>query len=491
MVDASISVLLLLALQSGSALAAGLQVDMNSAASIKAAARDVAEDLLTYYHGDEPGQIPGILPGPPPAGDYYWWEGGALWGTMIDYWHSTGDDTYNDITTEAMLWQTGPPVNAYMPINWTISLGNDDQGFWGMSAMLAAECNFPNPPPDKPQWLELAQAVFNTQASPERHDSSCGGGLRWQIPLANIGYDYKNTIANGCFFNLGARLARYTDNTTYSDWAEKTWDWLTGVGFIDDDMNVYDGAHTYANCTDIYKAQFSYNHAVMLQGAAFMYNFTTGDDQARWLDRVTKLTRRTIEVFFYDGPIVEISCELEDRVQCKTDMLSFKGYTHRWMAQTAQLVPTLHAEIMATLKNSTTGAVKACSGGANGRTCGFRWNTGGFDGLVGAGQQMSALAALTSLLVDLESTVVTPPLTNNTGGTSVGNPLAGGNPNPFPEKPDVTHQDRVGAGFLTVLILGSFIGALAWISFGWGESSASPVVRRKGKTIQRAFGGGK
>ena len=80
-------------------------------------------------------------------------------------------------------------------------------------------------------------------------------------------------IANGCFFNLGARLARYTGNTTYSDWAEKTWDWVRGVGLMDDDYNIYDGGHVEQNCTDINKAQFSYNNAVYLLGAAYMYNF--------------------------------------------------------------------------------------------------------------------------------------------------------------------------------------------------------------------------
>ena len=102
---------------------------------------------MSYYKGNQSGQTPGILPGPPSEGkgDYYWWEAGALWGTMMDYWHLTGDSTYNDVTMQAMLWQVGPGKD-YMPPNVTASLGNDDQGFWGMSAMLAAELNFPNPP---------------------------------------------------------------------------------------------------------------------------------------------------------------------------------------------------------------------------------------------------------------------------------------------------------------------------------------------------------
>lgn len=68
-------------------------------------------------------------------------------------------------------------------------------------------------------------------------------------------------------------MARYTGNTTYADWAEKTWDWITSVGFMDSNYNIYDGAHVETNCTDLNKAQFSYNNAVYLLGAAYMYNY--------------------------------------------------------------------------------------------------------------------------------------------------------------------------------------------------------------------------
>ena len=182
---------LLLATVSAPALAQS-PFSIDTPDAIKKSASTLAWDMLQYYKGNQSGQVPGILPGPPPAGDYYWWEGGAMWGTLIDYWYLTGDDTYNDLVMESMLFQTGPDHN-YMPPNYTASLGNDDQGFWGMSAMSAAENNFPDPPKDKPQWLALAQAVYNTMASPDRNDDSCGGGLRWQIPFSNIGYNYKNS----------------------------------------------------------------------------------------------------------------------------------------------------------------------------------------------------------------------------------------------------------------------------------------------------------
>lgn len=91
--------------------------------------------------------------------------------------------------------------------------------------MTAAELKFPDPEPRQPQWLAIAQAVFNNQA--RRWDAkTCGGGLRWQFNPFSNGYDLKNTISNGCFFQLAARLARYTKNETYAHWANTAYDWM-------------------------------------------------------------------------------------------------------------------------------------------------------------------------------------------------------------------------------------------------------------------------
>jgi mannan endo-1,6-alpha-mannosidase len=118
-------------------------------ATLKAAASTIAFDMVSYYTGNRTGDVPGNLPAP-----YYWWEAGAMFGSLVDYWYYTGDTAYNDITTQALLFQTGPNAD-YMPPNQTKTLGNDDQSFWGLAAMSAAEVNFPNPPADKPQWLGM------------------------------------------------------------------------------------------------------------------------------------------------------------------------------------------------------------------------------------------------------------------------------------------------------------------------------------------------
>lgn len=118
-----------------------IDLDISSESSIKAAASDLAHGLMQWYTGNQTGGIPGMLPYPP----YYWWESGAMWGTLMDYYYYTGDDTYNDNIIQGMMWQASPTED-YMPQNQTKDLGNDDQIFWGFAAMTAAEYNFPNPP---------------------------------------------------------------------------------------------------------------------------------------------------------------------------------------------------------------------------------------------------------------------------------------------------------------------------------------------------------
>ncbi|KAI1827458.1 family 76 glycoside hydrolase [Xylaria intraflava] len=441
----------------GRALGA-LEVNLDDPASIKQAAALVAADLLTFYHGDEPGWVPGILPGPPPDGDYYWWQGGAMWGALLDYRHVMGDTQFDDIIFTALQFQVGPHDD-FMPPNWTASMGNDDQAFWGYAGLLAAETGFRDPAPGQPQWLALAQAVFNEQTNIDRRVSGgqCDWGLRWQVYSTNNGWDYINTVANACYFNMGTRLAHYTGNQTYGDLAEKSYDFIQQHGYITDNYDVYDGAHT-PNCSEINQAQFSYNAAMLLQGCAYMFNMTNGDE--KWKTRLNGLTKRMKEVFFaQNGIAFEPSCETPPG-SCNSDMQSYRGYMHRWMANAVQLAPYLYDDIMPTLKTSTAAAVKQCTGGPNGRMCGFHWTTGVYDGLMSASLEMNVLGALTSLLMPSSPL----PLTNSTGGTSQGNVNAGQGQTVLPTFAPITTGDKAGASILTILIITGALSAFAWMS---------------------------
>ncbi|KAL9029141.1 MAG: hypothetical protein Q9196_002587 [Gyalolechia fulgens] len=334
--------------------------------------------------------------------------------------------------------------------------------------MSAAELRFPDPPQGEPSWLSLAQAVFNEQAR-RWETSACGGGLRWQIFTWNKGYGYKNSISNGGFFQLAARLARYTGNQTYADWAEKTWDWMEGTPLITDQYNIYDGAQMTDNCTKPDERQWSYNIGTFLAGAANLYNYVSNgyqtlqstlpdhgqtDGSPRWRTHLEGLLNGTM-VFFppqYGGNIMqEVACE--PYRSCNNDQPSFKAYLSRWMAATTQIAPFTANYIMPKLRASAEGAAKQCSGPPNGgTTCGRQWNSSTWDGTLGIGEQMSALSIIQANLISK----VAPPVTLAKGGTSESNPLAGtGDTDSAREDPDLTRKvtmgDKAGAGILTAL----------------------------------------
>ncbi|CAN8097736.1 unnamed protein product [Discula destructiva] len=451
--------------------ASAIDVTWTDTSSIESAAASITYGMMQWYTGNNTGDTPGNLPDP-----YYWWEAGAMFGILVDYWAVTGDESYNNATYQALQHQMGDDDD-YMPTNQTLTEGNDDQGFWAMAAMTAAEQNFMNPnstalasTEGSVQWLAAVQAVFNEYVWRwEAANDTCNGGLRWQIFTFNNGFTYKNSISNGCFFNVAARLARYTGNESYADWASTIFEWEQGVGFIDDSWNVYDGSSCSGtvNCSDIDKAQWTYNAAIYMHGAAVMYNYTNGSDV--WGDRVNGLVNRTLDYHFNATNKIIFEPPCEPTNGCTTDDYSFKGYALKWMALTTQMMASTYDLIWPYLQATAEAAAAQCVGSAaasegrqvDGIACGFEWTDGTYDGTAGIGQQMSALQAVMATLIK-EAPV---PLSAITGGTSSGDASGGS------DKTDstvdalsaITTGDKAGAGILTVLILGGMIGGSTWL----------------------------
>lgn len=376
-------------------VASSIQLNLDDEASIRNVTATYAYGMMTYYSNNQtntPDDKIGNLPAP-----YYWWESGAMWGGLIDYWAYTNDTSHVNTTRQALVANFGPNADLVVPAQrW--DEGNDDQAFWALALMSALEYQFPNPSDSDPQYLEVAKAAFDTMAA--RWDlTSCNGGLKWQIfPENSYGYDYKNSISNGGFFALAARLARYTGNQTYVDWASKTWDWCQEIGLISDKFEIFDGSDDTLNCSRINHMQWSYGVGIFLHGAATLYNYTNGS--SIWEKRTSGLLERSA-VFFspFDNAtniMYEPACETVST--CNTDQQSFKAYLGRFLAKTAILAPYTASSINTFLRASAAGAAKSCSGGRDGVTCGSKWYTGNWDGTNGVGQQLSALEVTQALL---------------------------------------------------------------------------------------------
>ena len=349
-------------------------------ASVRAAACTIAGNLVDMYN---PATL-GVLPAP-----YYWWESGGTWGGLIEYWHYTGDGTHNDLVAKAILSQVGPGNNFRMPQ----CDGNDDQGWWALTVMSAAEYGFPALA-GAPSWLSIAEDVFTDLKS--RWDTSrCNGGMKWKIDPTADGYHYKSSIANGLFFQLAARLARFTGNADYLTWAGNSWDWVRSVGLIDDQYNVYDGTDDSkgTGCIDVDHDQWSYNLGVFLYGAAVLQDHT-GD--SIWADRTSGLIK-SASTFLDSKIIYENKCEKDGT--CDTDQQSFKAYLSRWLVGTAVIIPSTQETITPIIMASAFGAVSSCTGGSNNQMCGSRWYTNNFDGISGVGEQLAAMDIIHGLLI--------------------------------------------------------------------------------------------
>uniref|UniRef100_A0A060T2P9 Mannan endo-1,6-alpha-mannosidase n=1 Tax=Blastobotrys adeninivorans TaxID=409370 RepID=A0A060T2P9_BLAAD len=435
--------------------AAAVEIDITDRQSIYAAQALIAKGLMDYYNGNDSGQTPGMFTQP-----YYWWEAGAAWGSLLDYTYYTGNDTYADLVKTSLLYQIGKDWN-YMPANQTSTEGNDDQGFWGLATMAAAEFNFSNPEGGYPSWLYLTQAVFNTMAA-RWETGSCNGGLRWQIYTWNAGYSYKNSVSNGCMFNLASRLARYTANDSYVDWAEKIWDWEVSVQFLNytygaQSLSVFDGADMNVNCTDVRQLEWTYNQGLFMSGAAYLYNYT--EDQ-KWLTRVEHLWNRAT-ILFHDGTVMyEAACQPSNR--CNTDQRSFKGLFSRFLGRTMLMAPEMFDKIMPKIQSSAMAAAQSCSGGTDGHTCGLNWFYDGWDGVYGLGEQICGLEVMTALLIHDQG----PPLTEKTGASSKGDGAAGTNHSDDDSVSDpltIEGKDRAGAGVLTAVVVIVLLAASWWL----------------------------
>ncbi|KAK8087505.1 glycoside hydrolase family 76 protein [Apiospora phragmitis] len=411
------------------AVLAAIEVDVNNEDSIKKAAALVAEDLMSFYEGDKPGEVPGILPGPPPNGDYYWGSGGFLWNTLIDYGNATGDIKYVDSIVKGLGWQVGQNHD-FMPTNWTVGMGNDEQAIWASAALTAANSGLPGPPSVESGWLSVAQNVLAEQPLRRINNGTCEGALRWQLFPSSNGYGYIQTTSNAAFFALAAGMAQETKNDTLAKQAASSYDVMAKIGLIDDKFNVFDGTQAANECNPktVNRLQFSSNPGLLLTGAAYMLQQTNNDET--WKKRVDGLLDHTLETFFPDGVAFEVACEMPGSgYTCNVDMEQYKGMLHRSLGQTMRLAPHTKDKILPVLRTSAVAAVKTCTGGKNQRLCSSLWVTGkgqtseGNEAASkdGAAAQMGVLSALNSVLM---ANVIVKPAT--TGGSGSGGSADGG-----------------------------------------------------------------
>ncbi|KAJ1326757.1 mannan endo-1,6-alpha-mannosidase [Microdochium nivale] len=428
-------------------VAAAIDVDVNNQTSIKIAASHIAAGFYATYHNAS--STAGHFDQPEP---WFWWLSGSGWNALLEHMVYTGDvnGTYRAGLLAAYAANLGPENDLAPPEqeNWE---ANDDQMYWVYGALTAMEYGFDELPSCEdqavaasarrqlphgqgcldgtpPSWLAISTNAFEAFARRWRVDEgTCGGGLKWQYRSSAAGFDYKNAVTNGGFFQVASRLARFTGNATYAAWADTVYDWSAAVGLVaatPDGLHVFDGTSDGdgQNCSGVNYVEWSYNVASYMHGAANMYAYHvlhggegTEGDLEKWERRSQEFVSAAGGMFFAPtargsgttGPVAimrEQECE-KTPAGCSTDQTSFKSSLGRWMGKTAVLVPGVRTSVMDLLRGSARAAAASCQGGGGGDEeeqpllCGQKWTTGGFDGQSDFGTHLSALEVVQSLLV--------------------------------------------------------------------------------------------
>jgi mannan endo-1,6-alpha-mannosidase len=270
----------------------------------------------------------------------WWWQSGSAVDGLLTYTSTTGDKRYVPMLQDTLLSE-GMTTHDFMTVHAT---GNDDQAWWALAALTAAETKLPAK--GDVDWATLARNVFEQQKN--RWDTAkCNGGMKWKILEGDgtDGWHYKSTIANGLFFQLAARLGALTADKDVLTWAGKAYDWVESVGLIDSDFKVFDGtddAKGANGCVDVNHDQWSYNVGVFLHGAAVMAAHT---GEKRWMERTRGFLAAVKRDFVSSdtGRLIEARCDHDQ--SCDSDQVSFKGTLARWLGATAEVLPVLRKEI--------------------------------------------------------------------------------------------------------------------------------------------------
>ncbi|KAF1930585.1 glycoside hydrolase family 76 protein [Didymella exigua CBS 183.55] len=288
----------------------------------------------------------------------WWWQSGSAVDALLTYTSTTGDSQYDNLLSNTLITEA-TATNDFMTVHAT---GNDDQAWWALAALTAAETSLA--PTGSVPWVTLAQNVFQEQTARWDNDK-CNGGMKWKILEGDgtDGWHYKSTIANGLFFQMATRLALLTSSADIKAWAVKSYNWTVGVGLISPDFDVYDGtddAKGENGCVDVNHDMWSYNVGVFMYGSAVMAKLT-GEEE--WLERTKGFIASAKRNFVNEetGELWEAKCEADG--SCDSDQVSFKGTLARWLGATAELLPDLRESIGAIMDGASSMATAGTTEG--------------------------------------------------------------------------------------------------------------------------------
>jgi len=169
------------------------------------------------------------------------WQRFVIISTLSDYEHLSNDRGFHATAMQALANRRGLD-------------GNDDDLWVAQADLDMARLTH------MPALLSDARRIFDMVAH-QYWDAHCRGGVWWDHART-----YKNAITNELFLATALRLYQQTHDTTYRDWASKSWAWLRDSGLLNAAGLVNDGLD--AHCANNGGPAYSYNQGVILDALA-------------------------------------------------------------------------------------------------------------------------------------------------------------------------------------------------------------------------------
>jgi mannan endo-1,6-alpha-mannosidase len=165
-------------------ITAALAIDINSKNEVKAATKNIADKLMTFYV-DQVTAYNGALisTGDYTANDTQWWESGVMWGAVMEYTSLSRDSSYVSVAIDALV-KASKGNFFFLGENAEISetlrgRWNDDIAWWAMGPLIGAELFGLETvmPSSQHTYQKVVQGTYDQMWS--QWDEVCGGGIYW------------------------------------------------------------------------------------------------------------------------------------------------------------------------------------------------------------------------------------------------------------------------------------------------------------------------
>ncbi|KAM0753209.1 Six-hairpin glycosidase [Meredithblackwellia eburnea MCA 4105] len=287
-------------------------IDINNLTTIAILAEAAVARMQTWYTG----------------GQYEWtgWWQIPVIGMAYTALDNALGNRVNELLIKDLLYKNGG-------VGYMIDKYVDDQSWWAMFALRAYEVYGNN------TWLQ--QAVNISVNNTLYWDQTCGGGVLWLTYRPKI----KNTITNGLYFGILARLYRYTGDLQYFNYAMNTLNWWLSWAFDAPTGRVWDTITAPTDWNPDYPSAcnvtgletWTYNSGAFLFGLADLY-YATGNTTLLDLGRTIAYAAMRDFSDQSTGVVIE-SCEHDPQPSsdlppgCQQDETMFKGILMMGMAE--------------------------------------------------------------------------------------------------------------------------------------------------------------